>query len=62
MSTNEPLKEKIDRNLEEENSSGTDKSPNDLEVDNILSHSKSDQPKTEHHNNSTVSFTYQLVI
>lgn len=48
MSTNEPLKEKIVENLEEENSSATDKSPDDLEVDNILSHSKSDQQNTDH--------------
>lgn len=48
MSTNEPLKEKIDQNLEEENSSATDKSPDDLEVVNILSHSKSDQQNAEH--------------
>lgn len=50
MSTNEPLKEKIDQNLEEENSSGTDKSPNDLEVDGILSNPKADQPNSEHRN------------
>lgn len=48
MSTNEPLKEKIDQKLEEENSSATDKSPDDIEVDNILSNSKSDQQNTEH--------------
>lgn len=48
MSTNEPLNEKNDQNLEEENSSATDKSPDDLEVDNILSNSKSDQQNPEH--------------
>lgn len=48
MSTNEPLEEKIDQNLVEQNSSATDKSPDDLEVDNIFSHSKSDQQNTDH--------------
>lgn len=48
MSTNEPLKEKNDQNLGEENSSATDKSPDDIEVDNILSNSKSDQQNAEH--------------
>lgn len=51
MSTNEPLKEKIDQNLGAENSSATDKSPDDLEVDNILSY----QQNTEHRNNPIVS-------
>lgn len=48
MSTNEPLNEKIDQHLQEENSSATYKSPDDLEVDNILSHSKSDQQNSDH--------------
>lgn len=49
MSTNEPLKEKNEQNSGEENSSARDKSsPDDLEVDNILSHSKSDQQNAEH--------------
>lgn len=57
MSTNELLKEKINQNLEEEeeNSSATYKSPDDLEVDNILSHLKADQQNSEHRTNPIVS-------
>lgn len=62
MNTTEQVKEKTDQNLEEENSSGTDKSPDDLEVDNILSHQKADQqnPKlsTENLYNPIVSLLY----
>lgn len=61
MSTNEPLKENIDQNLEEENSSSTDKSPNDLEVDSILSHPKAEKPNSEHRNSPIVSFEHCLL-
>lgn len=48
------MKEKAGQHIEEE-SSATDKSPDDLEVDNILSHSKVEQQTAEHRTNSIVS-------
>lgn len=55
MNTNDSLQEKINQNLGEENSSGADKTPDDLEVDKILSHPKADHQNTEHRPNPIVS-------
>lgn len=66
MSTNDSLKEKINQNSEEgeeENSSATEKSPDDLEVDKILSsHPKTDQQNTEHRTNPIVSCTLNTMV
>lgn len=48
------MKEKTGQSIEVK-SSATDKSPDDLEVDNILSHSKVEQQTSEHRANSIVS-------
>lgn len=48
------MNEKAGQHLEV-GSSATDKSPDDLEVDNILSHSKVEQQTAEHRANSIVS-------
>lgn len=54
MSSSESQKDKSALHLEEV-SSGPNKSPDDLEVDNILSHSKAEQQNAEHRTNSIVS-------
>lgn len=54
LSSSESMKDKTDSHLDEE-SSATDKCPDDLEVDNILSHSKVEQPSAEHRANLIVS-------
>lgn len=51
----ESLKDKTDPILVEENNSATDKSPDDLEVDNILSHSNVEHPSADQRANSIVS-------
>lgn len=54
LNNSESMEDKNDQHLDEE-SSATDKSPDDLEVDNILSHSKV-EPQNEHRTNLIVSF------
>lgn len=55
MTSSESMKDKTDTHLDEENSANF-KSPDDLEVDSILSHSKVEQQTAEHRaTNSIVS-------
>lgn len=55
MAPSESLKDKTDPISVEANRSATDKSPDDLEVDNILSHSKVEHPSAEQRANLIVS-------
>lgn len=54
LNPSESMKDKAGQHLEVE-SLATDKSPDDLEVDNILSHSKVEPPTAEHRANLIVS-------
>lgn len=55
MSTNETINDKANKYSEEENGSTAGKSPDDLEVDNILSHPKVEHQNAEHRTNHIVS-------
>lgn len=60
LNSTEPMQDKVISNLDEE-CSATDKSP-DLEVNNILTNSKIEQPTIEHRANPIVSAFCWLLI